>query len=96
MAFETIGHLPRAMGAAAFRHHTTHQVVVHYRRTRAEGRSKLMARGAGTGACHNKDKFSMRVPHGARRDLRESASMLGMTGQTCLLLLNDVPMKGRR
>lgn len=94
MALETVGHMPRAMGAAAFRHHMTHGIVVHYRWSRTEGRSKLMARGARIGTCHDEDKFSMRVPHDARGDLRESASMLGMTGQTSLLVSNDIQMEG--
>jgi hypothetical protein len=94
MALETLGHMPRAMGAAAFRHHMTHDIVIHYRRSRTEGRSKLMARGARMGTCHDENKFSMRVHHGARGDLRESASMLGMTGQTSLLVSNDIQMEG--
>jgi hypothetical protein len=96
MALEAVGHVPWAMRAAAFRHHTPHSVVIQDSGGQTERRLEHMACGARSGSCRGEDKFSMRVLRGVRCDLRESAPMFRMTGQTGVLLSNELLMEGRR
>lgn len=95
MAVEAVGHVAGTMGAAAFRHHTPHSVVIQDSGRQTEGRFKRMACGARSGSCCGENQFSMRVLRGIRCDLRESAPMFRMTGQTRLLFSDELPMKGR-
>lgn len=96
MALEAVGHVAGTMGTAAFRHHTPHSVVIQDSGGQAERRLKHMACGARSGSGRGEDKFSMRVFRGDGGDLRESAPMFRMTGQTRVLLPNELLMEGRR
>jgi hypothetical protein len=96
MALETVRHAAGAMSAAAFGHHLPHNVVIQDSGRQTERRLKHMACGAGNGSCCGEDKFSMRVLRGAGRDLGVSAPMLGVTGQTRVLLSDELLMGSRR
>jgi hypothetical protein len=96
MALKAVGHVAGAMGAAAFDHHSPHGIVVQDSRRQTERRLKHMACGARRGSCGGKDKFSMRVLPGIRSYLRVSTPVFRMTGQTRLLLSNELLVESRR
>jgi hypothetical protein len=95
MALEAVGHVAAAMGTVAFPHQTPHRVVIRDGGRQTERRLKHMACGAQRGSCCGEDKFSMRVPGGAGRNLRESAPVFRMTRQTRVLLPNKLLMEHR-
>ena len=78
------------MRTAALRHDPTHDVVVAEYRRQTECRLEAMACTTGGGPCRREDEVSVRVSCSSRRNFTVNASMLCMTGETGLLLTNDV------
>jgi hypothetical protein len=96
MALETVRHAAGLMSAAAFGHHLSHDVAIQDKGRQAERRLEYMACGAESGTCGGEDIFSMRVLCHAGCNWRDNTPMLGMTGQTRVLLSNELLMESRR